>query len=680
MNKFIKLVIVNFSVLVMLISQMLPVIAVNFSQGDKILLEKDHDCISLLKIKGSNMMKGVTFVVYKNLETNEKQPAFCVEPEKEGIGTGAGDSYDVTLSSLEDERLWRILYKGFMGSSYQDWNLESEDDLYYATKTAVHSLVQDISPVDKYEEPIRVGYGEDISFEDVLRRRRKVLEVAQKLYEYGVNGEEKYKKPQMEIIEQGEEEKEIDGKMYLVKKYEVEANRKLDGYLVKISNMPKGTIILENDVNNNKFKIAIPEENITENISGKIEIVNAKIKTYPVFYAEAYNEEMQDYITYTSNYEEINSERNIEVDAYKSRIIVNKIDGETKEKLEGVEFKLLNDQKEEIGTFITDGDGKIFIEKLKPGKYYLKESKNLDEYYELKNEIEIEIKWNEQIELNVANELKKGKAQVIKVNKENNEETIEGAQFEVSDEDGNILEIITTNAEGVAETKEYELKKYRNLFIREIYVPDEYILDEEQKKVELSEEKISKVIFENTKADIKVDIDKKGKVEAKSGEVIEYTFSNIENKSNVRLENFTWTDYIPTNAVRVQKLNTGIWNENGKYSIWYKTNKEKYKMFKDDLDTKINNEIEFNEIKLDDDEYITEYQLRFHDVKVGFKEESNPKLYCKVLDNLENDFEFINNTEIIGTYRGKSVNEKSEWKTIIYTPKEPKKILPRTGK
>ena len=70
---------------------------------------------------------------------------------------GGGDSYDVTVNQIQDNVLWRMLYKGYMGSSYQDWGLECDDDLYYATKTAVHSMAEGVSPTDKYEVATRVG-------------------------------------------------------------------------------------------------------------------------------------------------------------------------------------------------------------------------------------------------------------------------------------------------------------------------------------------------------------------------------------------------------------------------------------------------------------------------------------------------------------------------------------------
>ena len=187
MNKFRKLISI-FLILNILFASIPNVFAKTISENDTINLVHSHDCISLLKIKGKDMLKGVAYVCYKDEETQNVYPAFCVDPGKEGIGTGAGESYDVTLNKLDNPILCRILYKGYLGSSYLDWDLECDDDLYYATKTAVHCFVDESSPIDKYEVPHRVGYGENIGLEEVKRRGKRVLEVAEELYEYGQGG------------------------------------------------------------------------------------------------------------------------------------------------------------------------------------------------------------------------------------------------------------------------------------------------------------------------------------------------------------------------------------------------------------------------------------------------------------------------------------------------------------
>lgn len=84
-----------------------------------------------------------------------------------------------------------------MGSTYKDWSLECDDDFYTANKVALHSLAEGISPKDKYILGNRSVDGNTV--EEIQRRGAKVLEVAQTLYEYGINGTEIYKSPVVNI-------------------------------------------------------------------------------------------------------------------------------------------------------------------------------------------------------------------------------------------------------------------------------------------------------------------------------------------------------------------------------------------------------------------------------------------------------------------------------------------------
>ena len=117
------------------------------------------------------------------------------------------------------------------------------------------------------------------------------------------------------------------------------------------------------------------------------------------------------------------------------------------------------------------------------------------------------------------------------------------------------------------------------------------------------------------------------------------------------------------------------------YAVYYRTNKtEEYKLFKDKLSTQKIYEINFNELKLAEDEYVTEYEFRFGKVKVGFREVESPILYCNMLDGLGNGFVFTNHTKVSGTYYDVYVEDTDDWTTITYF-KEIKleEKLPRTG-
>ena len=202
----------------------------SIKEGDVVHLLGDHECDSLVEFWMPQEQKWsykiVWYVYYRDQETKEKYPAFCIEPAKGGVGTGY-DSYDTTIRNEKDNRIWRILNKGYMGSGYQDWNLECDDDFYSATKIALHSLVEGIAPKDKYILGNRSVDGNTV--EEIRRRGEKTLNVAQKLYEYGISGSETYVSPKVSMKKQGENKIEtIQNVLYYIQNYQVTGNKTLE--------------------------------------------------------------------------------------------------------------------------------------------------------------------------------------------------------------------------------------------------------------------------------------------------------------------------------------------------------------------------------------------------------------------------------------------------------------------
>ncbi|MGN1326814.1 MAG: hypothetical protein ACI4VQ_01850, partial [Clostridia bacterium] len=230
-------------------------------------------------------------------------------------------------------------------------------------------------------------------------------------------------------------------------------------------------------------------------------------------------------------------------------------------------------------------------------------------------------------------------------------------------------------------TEKYPIKDYNNLIVREIHTQEEYILNKEPKTVKLDEKECTIIILENEKIkpELEVNVEKTGFSEAENNQNIYYDFKNIQNNSNVKLSNFTWTDILPTEAVRIDKILTGTWNQELEYSIWYKTNKNDYRVIAENLNSQVNNEIDFDNIKLEEDEYVTEYEFRFGTVNPGFSEIEEPRLYCNVMDNLTNGCMFTNNTKVRGEYLKEYVEDTDYWTTIVYNKEKAVEILPRTG-
>ena len=244
-------------------------------------------------------------------------------------------------------------------------------------------------------------------------------------------------------------------------------------------------------------------------------------------------------------------------------------------------------------------------------------------------------------------------------------EPLEGAKFNVKSEDGSFNKDYYTDKNGKITLSNMDIQKY---IITELESAKYYLLNKDT-QVEVTPEHDGddqKVVFENTPVDIKVNVDKDSdKEEVQGNEILTYTIDNIKNLSNVPLDNFTLTDDLP-DEVRLQKLQTGTYNEDLKYSIYYNTNKRENIKLQDNLSTKVNNEIDFSNLELADDEYVTEFQLRFGTVKIGFSNIEKMTVTTKAIEGLEKDSVFENNVNVEGTYIDVPTEDEDDVPTKVY--------------
>lgn len=486
-------------------------VSAEIKEGDILVLKGDHECDSLVEYWMTDYNKWsykvVWYVYYIDSKTGEKYPAFCVEPAKQGVGTGYTE-YATTLSKEKNAGIWRVLSKGYMGTTYKDWNLECDDDLYSATKIALHSYVQNISPKEKYRIGTRSVDGNTV--EEIQRRAIKVLDVAQLIYTHGIDGTEKYEEPQISVSQYGEKNIEIlNGVEYYTQKYKVNANKQLISYEIEINNLVKGTKIL--NLNNQEisnqtdsyFKIAIPTKNIKEEINGNILIKNAKVKTCPIYYCKSSIQNAQSYVTYTAAYETTNGNIGIKIKNDNCNLQILKVDSETNKPIENVTFEISKENSERIGEYTTDKNGLIEIKNLEPGIVRVKEIKVDDKYILNEEEKKVSLEWGKTAKIQIENSRKKGNLRIIKVDADNNEILLENVKFKLYDSNDNFVEDVTTDAKGEAVIGNLNIGDY---YLQEVETDEKYILNEEkiQVTVKWNEETTVKIENEKAKANIKI--------------------------------------------------------------------------------------------------------------------------------------------------------------------------------
>ena len=537
-------------------------------EGDIIHLKGDHECDSVLEYWSEKYQrwcyKVVWYVYYIDKEDGNKYPAFCVEPAKEGIGTGY-ESYNASLKKETDNRIWRVLNKGYMGSNYIDWNLECDDDLYSATKIALHGIAEKIEPKDRYILGTRSVDGNTV--EEIQRRGEKVLKVAQALYEEGINGNDTYKEPVIDIKKQGENKIETINKIsYCIQDYKVIGNKSLKSYEIEIKNFPNGTKVfnLNNqeqlELTNNYFKIAIPVENINKDVEGKIIVKNAYIKTNPIYYCNSNIEGAQNYVTYTSGYEKAYKEEILNIKANKSNIKIQKIDKETKNTIANVTFEILDKDRNKITEVITNKEGIAEINNLYPQTVIVKEI-NVPEPYILSNEEkQVKLEWNKTSNVIFENKRKKGSLKIVKVDADNNEIKLENVEFELYDEKGNLVKKVITDKNGEAYIENLDIGTYR---LKETKTKDGYNLERDRiLEIKWNETKVERIENEKQKGQIEVyKVDKEDKNQKLEGVIFEVLDENkqVVEKIITNKDGYGITKKLPIGQYYIREIKT---NEN----------------------------------------------------------------------------------------------------------------------
>jgi len=189
----------------------------------------------------------------------------------------------------------------------------------------------------------------------------------------------------------------------------------------------------------------------------------------------------------------------------------------SKKELENIEFSLYAEEdiisgdgkihyhKDElISKKTTDKYGKIIFEKLIFGKYYVLETKTLEEYNEDNQKYYVEINEdNLTSKLEKFNTLKKGNIKIKKLDS-SNLSPIRNTEFEIYNEQKEKISEVTTDIEGNGYVFDLPLGKY---YIVEKKVPFPYIKCSEKIEVELqTNNQVIDLTFKNDKQELEIEV------------------------------------------------------------------------------------------------------------------------------------------------------------------------------
>lgn len=358
--------------------------------------------------------------------------------------------------------------------------------------------------------------------------------------------------------------------------------------------------------------------------------------------------------------------------------------------LEGVKFELRDEEDNVLLELVTDENGHFSEDiQLDVGTYYLWEVEAPD-YYILSDEPDVfEITENGQkVTIDITNEVEPaGFVDFSKTPTKDNEITgetqdtyIPNAVYRVENADTDeFIADLKTTAEGYLEEK--LMLGAGNYRIFEIESPEYYLLDSSTYYFTIKENGQEVCFdFKDNPVEVKVNVEKSGIVQAQPNDEIRYDFDAVESLSNVPLDNFTFVDNLPYDKVKLTKLFTGIYTDKVEFDVYYKTNlSEDWILIKENLDSTVNNFIDFSSVELKENEVITNFKMEFGKVPEYFKATTTPFIFTKVNGDINADDVWTNFVNLSGTYLDVNVEDDSEWTTKTYKKELSIQTLPRTG-
>ena len=455
--------------------------------------------MSYLSINGRIRSQIYTYYNYDNGSGSTREiPAYCVNPNTLGVPqtVGVGESIEYLADEkASDPKVVGIVANGYPTRSLAELGLENKYQGYYATKMALWCYLLSNWDINNLKvNPNLTGVE--------LQRAQKILAAAKDIYARGTAWNEMLS-PEVTCTPDRDTAYEvtIDGKQYKQQVFTFWSKTWVCDYSVNVAfsvpdDVPDGTRIV--DMNNQdittittegtgdgyagKFKILYPLESV-QGKTGSVQLsFNTNVYKYAVFFAICQEKdeygELQNYVVDTdptttmqlSAYSNYSDGTTIE---YETGLRIIKYETGTEIPISGALFEVIGPDGDSVGTFVTNGDGRIEIPLKKSGNYTVVE-REAPQHYMISEEPaqNVTVVYDEVAEVTFFND-PYGTLRIEK--KSNTGMNLPGAVITVEHIESGQTFTATTSSAGVAIFDEIPLGAYR---IQEKTAPVGWQLDD----------------------------------------------------------------------------------------------------------------------------------------------------------------------------------------------------------
>ena len=351
--------------------------------------------LSYLMINGRVRTLIYTYYNYVNAKGEIKEiPAYCVNPNTTGVPqtVDVGESIEyLAEEKTSDPKVLGIVANGYPTRSLEELGLENKYQGYYATKMALWCYLLSNWDINNLKVNSALSGVE-------LQRAQKMLAAAKDIYARGTAWNEVLS-PEVTCTPDRDTAYEvtIDGKQYKQQVFTFWSKTWVCDYAVEVSftdpgSVPRGTRIV--DMNNRdittittegtgdgyagKFKVLYPLESV-EGETGSVQLsFRTDVYKYAVFYAICQEKdeygELQNYVVDTDPTTEMDlstfsNYADQPVEEYDTGLRIIKYETGTEIPISGARFEVVGPDGDSVGTFATNGDGRIEIPLKKSGNY-----------------------------------------------------------------------------------------------------------------------------------------------------------------------------------------------------------------------------------------------------------------------------------------------------------------------